>query len=169
MEYYDFQYFVDNKINKNIPSVVTIGVFEAFHNGHKKVMERLMKKKAETDAECAIVITFSINPKPGRSEKIDTLRLRQENLELYGIDAVVTIDFSQQFSKISASGFLKMLVSSVDLKAIVVGEDFKFGSPSAAATAYDLAPMLEEIGSDASVEFVAPILMEGGEKISSTL
>lgn len=169
MEYYDFSYFIDGKIKKDVSSVVTIGVFEAFHKGHQDVIESLMRMKKETNAECAIVITFSINPKPGRSEKIDTLRLRKENLALYGIDCIVTIDFSQQFSKISASGFLKMLISSVNLKAIVVGEDFRFGSPVAAATAYELAPMLKALGCDASVEFVAPILMEGGEKISSTL
>lgn len=169
MERYDFSFLVENKIKKNTPIIATIGVFECFHIGHMAIMDKALEIKRSIPNSEVLVITFSTNPKPGRDEKIDTLRIREENLELYGIDCVATIDFSQQFSRISASEFLETIVTSMDLRAIVVGEDFKFGHPSSSRSAKDLASMLKDMHSDAKAYCVAPILTEGGEKISSTL
>lgn len=168
MELYDFDSIINKKIKKN-PICLTIGVFEAFHIGHQAILEKLLEEKRRNPGSETMVITFSINPKPKRSDKIDTLRLREQNLSLFGIDSCVTIDFSEEFSRISASGFLKMIVSSMNLVAIAVGEDFQFGNPANAASAYDLALMLKQLGVNAKVDIVAPILMKGGEKISSTL
>ena len=169
MELYDFNKLIDSKIKKNTKTSIAIGVFEAFHKGHQRVMDCLLEEKKSSPNSEAMVITFSVNPKPGREGAIDTLRLREENLALYGIDCCVTIDFSKHFSKISASEFLQMVLSAVRLEALAVGEDFQFGNPSECATAYDLSAMLTSFGSSAKVNIVAPILMEGGEKISSTL
>lgn len=169
MESFDFSFLVDSKIKKDIPMVISIGVFESFHNGHKEIIRNLIEEKKKYPGAESMVITFSINPKPGRGEMIDSLRLREENLAIYEIDTVATIDFCQQFSRISASGFLQMLLSAFSIEAIVVGEDFRFGSPQSSANAFELVSMLREFGSSASVKIVAPILMEGGEKISSTL
>ncbi len=169
MELYDFNDLVVKKVKRNKDILLTIGVFEAFHKGHQAIMESLLEEKRLYPNSETMTITFSTNPKPGREGAIDTLRLREENLALYEIDSCITIDFSQQFSKISAREFLEMILSSMNLKAIVVGEDFRFGNPSEAASAYDLVPMLSKTNSSAKVKIVAPILMEGGEKISSTL
>lgn len=169
MEIYDFSYLVESKIKKNMRISLAIGVFEAFHKGHQAIIKAVLDEKEKRQGSESMVVTFSINPKPGRNGAIDTLRLREENLALYGIDCIATIDFSAQFSRISASRFLEMILSSMDLNAIAVGEDFQFGNPSESASAYDLVPMLDRFGSRAKVDIVAPILTEGGDKISSTL
>ena len=115
------------------------------------------------------MITFSINPKPGIPRNIDTIRLREEEIKKLGVNSFVVIDFSTEFSMISASGFIKMLASMMIPKVLVVGDDFRFGNPSSSASAQDLGKMLYDLGMDTKVIIEKAILTEGGEKISSTL
>lgn len=149
--------------------ILTIGVFDGFHLGHQALIEKMMEKKTlYTEAE-TVLITFSVNPKTKFPKNVDTLRLREENAAKTGVDSFVIIDFSSDFSKISACGFVEMLLSSFNPVAVVVGEDFRFGSPSSSASAYDLDSLFLSCGKKVDVTIMQSILTEGGEKISSTL
>ena len=169
METYDFQSLLSSGRLKDRKAALTIGVFDGTHKGHQKLIERVVDE-AEKEKDCiSLVITFSINPKPGIPRNIDTIRLREEEIKKMGVNSFVVIDFSTEFSMISASGFIKMLASMMIPKVLVVGDDFRFGNPSSSASAQDLGKMLYDLGMDTKVIIEKAILTEGGEKISSTL
>ena len=169
METYDFQSLLSSGILKDRKAALTIGVFDGTHKGHQKLIERVVEE-AEKEKDCiSLVITFSINPKPGIPSNIDTIRLREEEIKKMGVNSFVVIDFSPEFSRISASGFIDMITSLCIPRILVVGEDFRFGNPKDSASAYDLDSMFRLRGAQCRVEIEKAILTEGGEKISSTL
>ena len=169
MREYDFVSLLKSKELKNKKAVITIGVFDGVHLGHQTLIKRVKEESLKIPSSTSMVITFSSNPKPGKFRNIDTLRLRKEEVEKEGIDAFVVIDFSHEFSMISASGFIEMLTSLTTPETVVVGEDFRFGNPSSSASAQDLGSIFKSIGIDTKVIIEKAILTEGGEKISSTL
>ncbi len=164
-----FNELIGSKMLLSQDSILTIGVFDGMHKGHQKLLEDMASLALKYPHSKRVLITFSINPKTDKPKNVDTLRLRKENAEKMGVDFFVIIDFSSDFSKISASGFIKMLSSSLNPRAIVVGEDFRFGCPRSSASAKDLKPLFLENGKDVEVLIEKSILTEGGEKISSTL
>ena len=169
METYDFQSLLSSGRLKDRKAALTIGVFDGTHKGHQKLIERVVDE-AEKEKDCiSLVITFSINPKPGIPRNIDTIRLREEEIKKMGVNSFVVIDFSPEFSRISASGFIDMITSLCIPRILVVGEDFRFGNPKDSASAYDLDSMFRLRGAQCRVEIEKAILTEGGEKISSTL
>ena len=149
--------------------ILTIGVFDGFHKGHQALVRRMNEIASGIPGSRKVLITFSRNPKTESPKNIDTLRLREENAEKNGVDFFVIIDFSRDFSKTSACGFIEMLSSSFNPVAVVVGEDFRFGNPSSGAAAADLDGLFRKYGKEVRVEIMQSILTEGGEKISSTL
>ncbi len=169
MEVYDFMALLENGQKKDRKTVIAIGVFDGVHKGHQAVFRNLADEKGRLGAEESMVISFSRNPKSSASGSLDTLRLREEYVSSFSIDSFVIIDFSDAFSRISADGFLRMLMRICRPVAVVVGSDFRLGNPSCSATAYDLHSMFLADGADVRVSIVEPILTEGGEKISSTL
>ena len=169
MKEYDFISLLNSKELKDKEAVITIGVFDGVHLGHQTLIKRVKEESIKLPSSISMVITFSSNPKPGKFRNIDTLRLRKEEVEKEGIDAFVVIDFSHEFSMISASVFIEMLTSLTTPKTVVVGEDFRFGNPSSSASAQDLGSIFHSLGIDTKVIIEKAILTEGGEKISSTL
>ena len=169
MKEYDFISLLNSKELKDKEAVITIGVFDGVHLGHQTLLKRVKEESIKLPSSISMVITFSSNPKPGKFRNIDTLRLRKEEVEKEGIDAFVVIDFSHEFSMISASGFIEMLTSLTTPKTVVLGEDFRFGNPSSSASAQDLGSIFHSLGIDTKVIIEKAILTEGGEKISSTL
>ena len=169
MKEYDFISLLNSKELRDKEAVITIGVFDGVHLGHQTLLKRVKEESIKLPSSISMVITFSSNPKPGKFRNIDTLRLRKEEVEKEGIDAFVVIDFSHEFSMISASGFIEMLTSLTTPETVVVGEDFRFGNPSSSASAQDLGSIFKSIGIDTKVIIEKAILTEGGEKISSTL
>ena len=169
MKEYIFQKLLESGDLKDKEAVITIGVFDGVHLGHRTLLKKVKEESGRIPGSISLLITFSSNPKPGKFRNIDTLRLRKEEVEKEGIDAFVVIDFSHEFSMISASGFIEMLTSLTTPETVVVGEDFRFGNPSSSASAQDLGSIFKSIGIDTKVIIEKAILTEGGEKISSTL
>ncbi|MBO5770001.1 MAG: hypothetical protein J6R23_01955 [Spirochaetales bacterium] len=169
MEIFDFDELLSSKAKAKTPSVISIGVFDGVHKGHKHIIERLIKMKDKHPGSEAMVITFGINPKPQSQGALDSVRIRAKYMDQLGVNSFVVIDFSDNFSRITACGFIKLLLELTTPEAIVVGEDFKFGNPSDAASALDLQDLFLKEGRDVEVDIVEQILTEGGEKISSTL
>ena len=169
MKEYIFQKLLESGELKDKEAVITIGVFDGVHLGHRTLLKKVKEESGRIPGSISLLITFSSNPKPGKFRNIDTLRLRKEEVKKEGFDAFVVIDFSTEFSMISASGFIEMLTSLTTPKTVVVGEDFRFGNPSSSASAQDLGSIFHSLGIDTKVIIEKAILTEGGEKISSTL
>lgn len=169
METYDFMDLYTSGLLKEQKAILTIGVFDGVHKGHQGLLKEVKELQKKYVGSKSYAITFSSNPKPGLPRNIDTLRIRAENIANYGINGLIIIDFSSEFSKTSGCGFIEMLAHLCDPVAVVVGYDFRCGHPSDSATAQDLEKLFLKSGKQVEIKIMQAILTEGGEKISSTL
>lgn len=169
METFDFLSLSISGLLKSTPMAIAIGVFDGVHIGHRAILETLTEDSRRTPGTKSMVISFSRNPKASSEGNLDTLRLRSEYIASFGIDFLAVIDFSTQFSKISACGFADILTSICMPRYAVVGSDFRFGNPSSQADGEELGHMLQERGFECRVDIVQSILSDEGERISSTL
>ena len=128
METYEFRSLDVSGRLRNVPTVVAIGVFDGVHNGHQRIFETLVSEARKEGNAASLAISFLTNPKSSAIGSLDTIRLREEYIASFGVDFLALIDFSTDFSKISASGFVDMLLHAMDPIAAVVGEDFRFGA-----------------------------------------
>lgn len=152
------------------PSAVTIGVFDALHLGHQKLISRMLKI-SDDEGLVPCLVTFDPYPREtldGRP-KNERLLLRQEKLDLLkesGIKAVAFIKFTRHFSQINAEDFIeKLLVGKLGMKQMIIGEDFTLGKNRKGDTGY-LHKMSRALGFVLTVE---KIHSKGKKKIKSSL
>ena len=115
---------------RNIPhAVVTIGTFDGVHLGHQAIFNK-MKTLAQGIGGETVVVTFS--PHPRQVLNIDSSNLRflctpEEKLkkfEEFGIDNVVIINFTKEFSRTPSEVFIKdYIIDNIKPAYIVVGYD----------------------------------------------
>ena len=118
----------------NIPhAVVTIGTFDGVHLGHQAIFNK-MKALAQSIGGETVVVTFE--PHPRQVLNIDSSNLRflctpEEKLkkfEEFGIDNVVIINFTKEFSRTPSEVFIKdYIIDHIKPAYIVVGYDHHFG------------------------------------------
>jgi riboflavin kinase / FMN adenylyltransferase len=106
----------------------TIGVFDGLHIGHRALIERVLREEGLS----SVVFTFKENPKrilaPSVFQgELSTLAQKLELIETLGVESVVLIDFSGDFSKLPGRQFLSMLVGCADLRFFAVGHNFRCG------------------------------------------
>jgi riboflavin kinase/FMN adenylyltransferase len=109
-----------------------IGIFDGVHHGHQYLIQHMLKASRRLHAR-PIVITFFPHPahvlrpdlKLGYLTSLDD-RLRL--LSQWGIGTFVVVSFSRSFAKIQPEVFIKdILVKKLGVKAVFVGDDFRFG------------------------------------------
>jgi riboflavin kinase / FMN adenylyltransferase len=150
-------------------SVVTIGVFDGVHRGHQRIVARAVESAAELGLP-AVVITFDPHPdevvRPGTHPPLlSTPRREWELLAGLGVDAVLIIPFTLEFSQLGPDEFVRaVLVDRLHAARVVVGENFRFGH-KAAGDVELLAVLGEKY--DFTVEGV-PLATDNGVTFSST-
>ena len=113
--------------------VVTIGTFDGLHFGHKKILNRLKEIAKKYGGE-TVVITFYPHPRmvlfPDDND-IKLLSSQEEKimlLEKFGIDNLIIIPFSKEFSRLTSLDFVRnILVNKIGTKKLVIGYDHHFG------------------------------------------
>ncbi|WP_065187445.1 bifunctional riboflavin kinase/FAD synthetase [Shewanella woodyi] len=123
-------------INNILPAhhgcVLTIGNFDGVHRGHAEVISKLVKKARQLNVP-ATLMTFEPQPQEmfrgdSAPARLSTLRDKIVLLEELGIDRLVCINFNTKFAEMPAEDFIdKLLVKSLGVKYLVVGDDFCFG------------------------------------------
>ncbi len=114
------------------PSAITIGNFDGLHQGHQMLIKNLVNKAKEQQL-LATVITFEPMPQTCLRPQMSLLRLmsfRQKFLlfKEWGVDQVVCLRFNKTFSAILPHEFIEnLLIKGLDVKHLIVGEDFRFG------------------------------------------
>jgi riboflavin kinase/FMN adenylyltransferase len=118
---------------KLVNPVVTLGIFDGVHLGHRALLECLVSRAREVNGE-SVVITFNPHPRlilEGNSKEISflsTMKEKQNLLKKTGIDHLIIIKFTEQFSKITAYDFIKkILVREVRTRYLIIGHDHHFG------------------------------------------
>ena len=113
-------------------SVITIGMYDGVHLGHRTVIEQVKRRARELGTRSAVV-TFDRHPmsivRPESAPKLLTnLEQRLELLAGTGVDATVVVSFNDQQSQETAVGFVeRVIVGALRTKAVIVGSDFHFG------------------------------------------
>ncbi len=112
-------------------SVVTIGNFDGVHKGHQAILKQVNEKAAELGAP-SMLICFEPQPReyfdeynaPARLTRFrEKVQLLQEN----GIDLVLCFKFNAATRAMKANDFMKMLTEDIKVRALFVGDDFRFG------------------------------------------
>ncbi|MEU2083203.1 bifunctional riboflavin kinase/FAD synthetase [Streptomyces albus] len=153
-------------------SVVTIGSYDGVHRGHQLIIGKAVERARELGVP-AVVVTFDPHPsevvRPGSHPPLLAPHHRRAELmgEL-GVDAVLVLPFTTEFSKLSPADFVvKVLVDKLHARTVVEGPNFRFGH-KAAGTVESLA----ELGGTYDYDVVVVDLFEraeSGEAFSSTM
>ena len=122
-----------DKINEPFKNaVITIGNFDGVHIGHQALFHEVIEK-AETIDGTSVAMTFDPHPirvlkQNGDPPLITLYEQKVELIERTGIDVLICVPFTKAFASISADQFIRnLLVEKIGMKAIVVGEDYRFG------------------------------------------
>lgn len=114
-------------------AVVTSGTFDGVHVGHQKILSRLCEIARNSHGE-TVVITFWPHPRLVLHPEDDSLKLlntfeeKAELLKDQGVQHLVRIPFTKEFSQITSEEFiLRILVNTIGTKKLVIGYDHRFG------------------------------------------
>ena len=113
-------------------SVVTIGMYDGLHRGHRAVIAQVRARAKELGAK-SVVVTFDKHPmsivRPDATPKLLTsLDHKVSLLESTGVDATVVIGFDADQSRETAVEFVeRVLVNALATQLVIVGQDFHFG------------------------------------------
>lgn len=113
--------------------MVTIGIFDGVHTGHLLILDKLKEIAAHTGGE-SVVITLWPHPRMVLQPGLQNLRLlttmeeKQELLASKGIDQLVIIPFTPEFSQLTSCVFIRQyLVEQIGMHHFVVGFNHHFG------------------------------------------
>ncbi|MEI8224480.1 MAG: bifunctional riboflavin kinase/FAD synthetase [Bacteroidota bacterium] len=119
-------------LNLVIP-VVTLGIFDGVHRGHRTLLDCLVSRAREAKGE-SVVITFSPHPRLVLEQNrvnlsfLTTLDEKKILLENANIDHLIIIEFNKEVSKIKACDFIKqVLVEKIGTKHLIIGYNHHFG------------------------------------------
>ena len=114
-------------------AVVTSGTFDGVHIGHQKILTRLKEISEKSNGE-TVVITLWPHPRLILKPEDDTLKLlntfeeKAEFLRQQGIQHLLRVPFTKEFSQITSSEFISnILVNTIGTKKLVIGYDHRFG------------------------------------------
>ncbi len=115
-------------------AVVTSGTFDGVHVGHQKILGRLKEISGKSNGQ-TVVITFwphprlVLRPEDGSLKLLNTFEEKAELLKEQGIQHLLRIPFTKEFSQISSTEFIsKILVRTIGTKKLVIGYDHRFGN-----------------------------------------
>ena len=113
--------------------MATIGNFDGMHVGHQAIVNGVIARARELGKPSA-VITFHPHPlsvvAPDRVPKqILTLAQKEEILREMGVDALLVVPFTHEFSRWTADHFIEeFLVAALKVSEVRIGRDFCFGA-----------------------------------------
>ncbi len=150
-------------------TAVTIGKFDGIHLGHSALIAELLtiaKHKALT----SVLVTFNrhpdalLNPTNLKWPLIGPHQ-KAELVAAAGVEALVTLTFDEELAKLKAEQFIQeVLVDRLQVKIVIVGEDFRFGAGGAGDVA-----LLRELGQQLGFEVrVIPSATVAGVKVSTS-
>ena len=112
--------------------VVTLGNFDGMHLGHQRIMA-LLVERGEKLSVPTVAVTFEPHPisvlRPEMSPKrILTVEQKRELLEETGIDLLLVIEFTVEFSHQEPEAFVReVLYEKLHASELVLGTNFRFG------------------------------------------
>ncbi|GAB3536853.1 bifunctional riboflavin kinase/FAD synthetase [Pontibacter brevis] len=113
--------------------VVTSGTFDGVHIGHQKILNRVKECARQSNGQ-SVVITYwphprlVLFPEDNSLMLLSTIEERIDHLRDFGIDYLLIIPFTKEFSRTSSRSFITdVLVRAINTKVLVIGYDHRFG------------------------------------------
>lgn len=148
------------------PCVVTMGVFDGVHAGHRRV---LATASALARSRGLRLTAVTLSPRPDQVfapatalPDLCSLAERERRLRAAGADAVVVLPFTSEVIDVDAPTFVRKLKQELGAEALCVGEDFALGRGRAGDV-----PALRALGLE--VATCSLVRDAEGTKISSSL
>lgn len=114
-------------------AVVTQGTFDGVHQGHQQILSEVVSLAREKNTE-SVLLTFFPHPRLVLYPDDNTLRLinsieeKARRVEACGIDHLIVLPFTREFSRMSALEFLRdVLIEEIGMKYFIIGYDHRFG------------------------------------------
>ncbi len=116
--------------------VLTIGNFDGLHLGHQQMINTTLKLASQKGLTSAVMV-FEPMPKEFFAPTSAPARLmnRLETEYVFShhhyqgqtLDELMIADFNKEFHSLSADEFVCLLMDKLNVKAVVIGDDFRFG------------------------------------------
>ena len=148
--------------------VASIGNYDGVHRGHQTIVRQLLRSREKFGLP-ALIVTFEPHPQEyfrrGEQTRLTSLRAKLELLNEHGIDRVLCLRFNANLANMSPENFIQdLLVDGLDVKHLVIGDDFRFGR----ARAGDFE-VLQKAGRDYGFTVEnTETYMVNGERVSSS-
>jgi riboflavin kinase/FMN adenylyltransferase len=120
-------------VEQDLNTVVTVGTFDGVHHGHRALIDTVIQRSEEQIAR-SVIVTFDphprdiINPGSDGIKLLTTLEERCQILADLGIDAMVVIPFTRDFSLLTSEEFIRDIIyKKIGVKEFVIGFDHHFG------------------------------------------
>ena len=113
-------------------SVITVGNYDGIHKGHHDVLEYIVQEGKKRNIPSCL-ITFNPNPFYVLSDQPKPINLQSQDLKLkalekIGLDKVLVIPFTEQFSFMTAQEFAETILKELfNPQVISVGTNHFFG------------------------------------------
>jgi riboflavin kinase / FMN adenylyltransferase len=152
------------------PGVITLGVFDGVHAGHRHLVTAAARAAAERGA-ASVALVFQPHPdeviRPGTTvPRLLPPDLTLDRLREAGIDHAVVVPFDDDVRALSPEAFLDGLSPRVELRGIVMTPDSAFGNRRAGTI-----DRVREIGADRGFETIPvdPLVVDGAPVSSSRI
>lgn len=128
-------------LNKDIElgfrPAVSVGMFDGVHIGHQRLLSILKNRAIELNTK-PVIITFDKHPRlvlknqwgENAVKLLQTSEERFEKLESLGFEKIITIPFTEEFAKKTATEFLEIITNKYSIKYLLLGYDNNFGNKS---------------------------------------
>lgn len=153
---------------ENAGTAIALGNFDGVHLGHQALIKEMIGI-AQKNGYKSSVLMFENHTKSvidGKGPSLITcMNQRYDILETLGVEIIYKMDFDKSIMNLSPEEFVsKILVDKLNVKAVVVGMDYKFGHKAAGN-----GQTLKDLGLkyNFKVKILDPIYMDG-EIVSST-
>ncbi|MEE8620108.1 MAG: bifunctional riboflavin kinase/FAD synthetase [Dehalococcoidia bacterium] len=150
-------------------TLLTIGVFDGVHAGHRYLLKKLQERAAERNLLSGVV-TFSPHPQSvlhPRSQLpwLTSLDDRVGAFKKLGVNIVSVLTFTPKVARLSAWEFISLIKKNLGMRGILVGPDFALGKGKEGNI-----DLLRSLGCEMgfSVDVIPPFKING-EIVSSTL
>ena len=150
-------------------SIVTIGVFDGVHIGHKKIITDVVRRAHAMKLK-SVAVTFDphpfkvLNPRY-KIPSLVSLKHRLRLIKELGIDTVAVLNFTKFVARLAPECFVKnILINKLGAKEIIVGENFYFGKGARSG-----AGALKRIGEDLGLKVrIVKSVKKDGKVVSSS-
>ncbi|MBV7363873.1 bifunctional riboflavin kinase/FAD synthetase [Actinomycetaceae bacterium TAE3-ERU4] len=126
------EYTSIDQLPAGVESVVTIGIFDGLHRGHRHLISQVIKYAKSLGVQ-SWAVTFDPHPAhlhaPDRKIRLITsLRDRLNGMKKMGLDAVLIEPYTWELAGLMPEEFVRRyFVEGLGAKLVVVGRDVKFG------------------------------------------